>query len=129
LQGALSSITSSTHFLPAASPTALRAWRSEGQGLFVVDRVVDPPLPMGRPRPATVTDFDELCRWYEGFAADTDIGLPADRPAVSALVAQRVAAGQAWVWDDDGPVSMAMHSAPTAVSVRIQYVYTPPEHR
>ncbi len=41
----------------------------------------------------------------------------------------RIRSGGLFLWDDDGPVSMAATTRPTASGISIGAVYTPPEHR
>ncbi|HEX9031889.1 MAG TPA: GNAT family N-acetyltransferase [Streptosporangiaceae bacterium] len=42
---------------------------------------------------------------------------------------RRLASGEVWIWDDDGPVSMAARTEAVAGVSRIQAVNTPPEQR
>jgi predicted GNAT family acetyltransferase len=42
------------------------------------------------------------------------------------FVTRRLAAGDDWIWDDDGPVSMAARTEAVAGVSRIQAVNTPP---
>src|SRR5262249_58712534 len=62
-----------------------------------------------------------LATWRGAFQDES--GEPADDPA--RIVDERLPAGFFWLWDDDGPVSLACRSAPVAGVVRIQTVYTP----
>src|SRR5581483_11258909 len=45
------------------------------------------------------------------------------------LVAERLARGALWIWDDSGPVTMVGWAGPVAGVARVGPVYTPPEHR
>jgi predicted GNAT family acetyltransferase len=46
-----------------------------------------------------------------------------------ALVAERLRRGRLYVWDDDGPRTMAAWAGKTPHGVRVNFVYTPPESR
>jgi len=52
----------------------------------------------------------------------------ASNPA-AVFVTRRLAAGDVWIWDDDGPVSMAARTQAVNGVARIQAVNTPPERR
>jgi len=97
----------------------------QGQRIYEVD-VVRPGAPVsGRVRPGRDADRELLVRWFEDFGAATG-----DSSGDAAEVVDlRLAAGQLWVWDDDGPMAMAGLSAEVAGVVRVGPVYTPPERR
>jgi predicted GNAT family acetyltransferase len=70
-----------------------------------------------------------VCDWFDAFNTETDHGVP---PGIDLRerVAQRVAAGEAWLWDVDGvATSLTCTTPPLAGAVRVGPVYTPPEHR
>ncbi len=79
----------------------------------------------GRLRLAAASDGPALVEWTREFATDTET------PAGDAhdFVDVGVAAERLWVWDDNGPVSMAGASQPAAGVCRVQRVYTPPTRR
>jgi ribosomal protein S18 acetylase RimI-like enzyme len=80
----------------------------------------------GALRRAAGADRELLLSWLPGFEAGA--GWAGSDPA-AVFVTRRLAAGEVWIWDDDGPVSMAARTdAVTGVS-RIQAVNTPPELR
>ncbi len=80
----------------------------------------------GTLRRATEADRELLLSWLPGFAAGG--GWSASDPA-AVFVTRRLAAGDVWIWDDDGPVSMAARTEAVAGVSRIQAVNTPPEQR
>lgn len=80
----------------------------------------------GRPRRAAEADRELLLSWLPGFEGDA--GWAAADPA-AIFVARRLAAGDVWIWDDDGPVSMAARTEAVAGVARIQAVNTPTEQR
>ena len=78
----------------------------------------------GRLRRAAEADRELLLSWLPGFEAGA--GWAGSDPA-AVFVTRRLAAGAVWIWDDDGPVSMAARTEPVAGVSRIQAVNTPPE--
>jgi predicted GNAT family acetyltransferase len=96
-----------------------------GLRLYALEQVALPGVG-GRLRAATAADADLLTGWMRAFQEETHG--PPDSDAAG-YVASRTAAGRLWVWDHDGPVSMAAFSAPLERVVRVQGVYTPPERR
>ena len=80
----------------------------------------------GSPRRAAEADRELLLSWLPGFEAGP--GWAGSDPA-AVFVTRRLAAGDVWIWDDDGPVSMAACTEAVAGVSRIQAVNTPPELR
>jgi ribosomal protein S18 acetylase RimI-like enzyme len=80
----------------------------------------------GMMRRATGPDEELLLSWLPGFEAGPDWA--GSNPA-AIFVVRRLAAGEVWIWEDDGPVSMAARTEAVAGVARIQAVNTPPEHR
>ncbi len=93
--------------------------------LYALGDLVHPAAP-GTARPAGAADLPVVSELVRGFFAEigehgglTDAALRAD-----------VDAGRAWLWKDgDRPVSLAMVKPPTAGTVRVGPVFTPPAHR
>ena len=75
---------------------------------------------------AAEAELGLLLSWLPGFEAGA--GWAASNPA-AVFVARRLAAGEVWIWDDDGPVSMAARTDAVAGVSRIQAVNTPPAQR
>ena len=63
--------------------------------------------------------------WLRGFMSD--LGDPSFDP--SPMVDTDLTAGRMWVWDDGGPVSVAVATPSAENVVRIKAVFTPPENR
>ncbi|HWD39173.1 MAG TPA: GNAT family N-acetyltransferase [Fimbriimonas sp.] len=87
-------------------------------------------FPLHRPetdclRPATLEDRDLMETWFEDFS--NEIGEP--QTFTPEIVERVVGAGQAFIWDDGRPRSLACVTAPVANVTRVQRVYTPPEQR
>jgi predicted GNAT family acetyltransferase len=93
----------------------------QGQRIYEVREVRPPPSVGGALRPAALAERDLLVEWLRGFHADT--GEAGGDPA--AVVDVRLPAGHLWIWDDDGPVSLAALSEPVHGVSRVQAVYTP----
>ena len=67
-----------------------------------------------------------LAGWIEAFYRDGHIPTHHD-PTEEAL--RKIEDGDAYYWDDGGPVSMVARSGRTPHGARVSYVYTPAEHR
>lgn len=106
------------HVRVAAVPAA-------GMRLYEL-RHVEAPVVEGRMRVATRADRDLLAEWVRAFQVDVGEAPDAD---VEAVVDRRTAAEELWLWEADGPVSMAGVSTPIDGVVRVAYVYTPPARR
>jgi ribosomal protein S18 acetylase RimI-like enzyme len=82
--------------------------------------------PPGKPRIARPDDRDLLLRWIPAFHDDIGERQVDFAPAVD----DRIGYGGVTLWEVDGvAVAMAITSRPEAGTVRIQMVYTAPEHR
>ena len=80
----------------------------------------------GRLRAAVPGDQETLTAWTTAFVAEADIQDPVD---AFRIVAEGIARGRLHVWDTGEPVSMAAWAGRTRNGVRINFVYTPREHR
>jgi len=98
----------------------------QGQRLYEARQVTKPAGVAGQLRPARPPDRDLLVDWLQAFHDEATPGQPG-QPA--AIVDARLPAGHMWIWEDDGPRSMTTLAPATAGVVRVQAVYTPPEHR
>ena len=88
--------------------------------------VVLPRRPSGALRRAALSDVEPLAAW----ADDLNVAVrTVDPPPGEASVRKRIGQGRMYVWDNGGPVSMAACDGPTPRGMRINFVYTPPEHR
>jgi RimJ/RimL family protein N-acetyltransferase len=95
--------------------------------LFELEKLTPPdPIPPGTDRLATDSDRPLLIDWFRRF--HEYIGEAPEN--LAALVDDRMSHGGIALWEHDGtPVSMAVYTRPEAGMVRVQYVWTPPEHR
>lgn len=97
--------------------------------LYRLDRLIDPVVVAGSPRPAEVGDAADLAvlaRWRMEFAAATDAFPPITEPDVDGARRAAERGVTQLLWTVDGsPVSLAVHSAVLGGMVRIGPVYTP----
>ena len=92
-----------------------------------LEKVTPPRRAPGAMRAATADDFPLVGRWLEGFFAD--IREPSARDG-RAIAEERIGQGVVRLWELDGTsVSMAAYSGRTPNGIRINLVYTPPQHR
>ena len=83
------------------------------------------PAP-GTLRRADAEDAEMLAAWSRSF--QTEVGLP-HAGDIAEVTRRRVGEGRLWIWEDQGPVSAAGATAAVAGVARVNFVYTPPEHR
>ena len=96
-----------------------------GQRIYEVDKVEEPTAVSGHFRKAVLTDRERLINWVCHFYTETGV----QDSSSESIVDGRLSAGQLYLWDDSGAVSMAGLTPPMEGVVRVQLVYTPPEHR
>lgn len=97
------------------------------QRVYELRTVVSPLPKRGTLRQAKEANVDLVARWWHGF--DTEIFGKADRGKARLAAEQRIADGVIYLWQDPGPVSMAMKTRPTRNGISVSAVYTPPELR
>jgi predicted GNAT family acetyltransferase len=98
-------------------------------GLYQLTRLVPPARPVpGSFRAAGEADVDFLVPWAEAFFREIQ---HFTAPHAATRVPERLRRRQHYLWCDppDRPVSLAGWAGPTPNGVRINSVYTPPEHR
>src|SRR5689334_5559873 len=97
-----------------------------GMRLYELLSVADAPGIRGALRQARVKDRSLITQWTRAF--QREIGESEDDTELR--VDKGLAAGQLWVWDQNGEtVSMAVGREPVQKVVRLAGVYTPPEKR
>jgi predicted GNAT family acetyltransferase len=94
--------------------------------VFEARRVIWPRMPAGTLRPATEEDLPIVTRWTASFIDEAGLDGPTD---AGEIAHERIREGSLSIWEDGRPVSMAAWAGRTGRIVRINYVYTPPEHR
>ena len=98
----------------------------KGLGIFQIERVIPPAGVSGACRLATENDLDLLVAWRDAFIRD--IGEPA-RDGATEEVLRSIRSGNRFLWCDPGPVCAVGVAGPTPNGIRVNAVYTPPEHR
>jgi len=105
-------------------PTGRRPVLAMAERIFRLTTVRPPRMPSGRLRVAGPRDRAIVIDWVESFMREA---LPSDNPPLDhRLVDRRIALGGIYLWDDDGPVSLASAHSRTPHGIRIGPVYTPP---
>ena len=90
-------------------------------------RVMAVPSTPGQFRPAQEAELEQLATWFEALWTEAGGGLAGQTGMKVAR--NNFGAGWLFVWDHGGPVSMASATGPTPNGIRVNGVYTPPEHR
>lgn len=115
----------------AATWTALAGGHYEpGMQLCLYELVeVSPPLAVpGHLRVAASADLELVVNWLAAFDQETEPGGGAPHE-VQEIATQKINAGDIYLWEDGQPVSIAGKSRPTAHTISINLVYTPPAFR
>lgn len=95
---------------------------------FELRRVIPPPNPPpGRLRLATPQDADLVARWNLAFTQEA-LG-EGSLEESQTWATRQIGLENAFLWDNDGPVSMAIRARPTPHGYTVTAVYTPPELR
>jgi predicted GNAT family acetyltransferase len=96
--------------------------------IYQLDQVRPPASrASGSIRVIEARDLDLLVEWMSAFEQDTLVGaLGSD---VRSAAQRRIDGRSVFIWEDDGPVSMAAFAGPTPNGIRINLVYTPPDLR
>jgi len=96
------------------------------QRVYRLDRVMPPASTSGVLRPAALDDLSLLSGWLEDFTVEAGT----TSPQTGLRVAKTgISEGRLFVWDNGGPVSMAVWARPTRNGVTISAVYTPGNER
>ena len=101
------------------------------QRVHQLRQVMDHPPVQGALRLATEAEFETVLDWVNAFQKEALDGSGSEpTPEVTReRVKSRLADDVVYLWDDGGPVSMAMKIRPTRNGTSVSYVYTPPEAR
>jgi predicted GNAT family acetyltransferase len=111
-----------------ATATGLSLRAGLRQRLMELQAVAFPPtLPSGRLRPAILDDVICVAQWTVDFQTETHS--ESDPEAAQAIANRLIHNGDLFLWENGGPVSMASRARPTACTIAINLVYTPPEQR
>jgi GNAT superfamily N-acetyltransferase len=107
-----------------AEVTGMGATPFNGQRIYELGDVPAPGTAKGHLRRAAAGDCELLLEWMHGFSDDVR-----ERHMPEEVLTRRVAAGQFWLWEDNGACSVAAHTVPVGGVTRVQAVYTPPARR
>ncbi|MGH2476095.1 MAG: GNAT family N-acetyltransferase [Candidatus Limnocylindrales bacterium] len=112
-----------------APPRGLAVNKTLGERIYRIEHLVPPTAVPGRVRTATLEDRALLIDWCGAFLAEA-LGRT-DRTEATNIVERGMQTGTRtfYLWDDDGPASVAGVNGPTPNGIRIGPVYTPPERR
>ena len=94
--------------------------------VHALTEVIPPRRPPGVLRRAAMSDVEPLATWADALHIELRSEYP---PPGEQSVRRRIGLGRMYVWDNGGPVSMAACDGPTPRGIRINFVYTPAEHR
>ena len=105
-------------------------WRPTHRHVLYECRTVQAsPDPPGGRFVVTPADRSRIADWIQAFSAEA-IGDGATRDSAEALTDRHLRDGSMWLWRvDDEPVACAAAVGPTPHGIRVNAVYTPPEHR
>lgn len=109
--------------VPNAAPR-----ETERMRVFEARTVADVPVAAGALRSANMDDLPLVARWMDAFSQEA-LGEPADLAGAEKSTKRFIAEGHLYIWDCNGPVSMAKSARPLTNGVTVNAVYTPPEQR
>ncbi len=112
-----------------ARRTQTKPYLKMAQGFYELRAVNPVPTVPGQLRPATKHDIRLAASWMIAFEEDSFGSSSHTAETARAFIESRVRPHDLFLWDDDGPVSMAMRARPTAHGVTVSMVYTPLEKR
>ncbi len=96
--------------------------------VFEARTVADVPPAAGVLRLASMDDLPLMAQWIDAFSQEA-LGEPADRDKAKKSAERFIADKQLYIWDCNGPVSIAKTTRPMRNGVSVTAVYTPPEQR
>jgi len=96
-------------------------------GVYEATEVIPPTAAPGRLRVARKADLPLLCDWAEAFCREAGLAEAGQDHAPG--TGRAIEEGRLYVWEDGEPVSQVQVAFPTRRGIRVNAVYTPPEHR
>ena len=101
------------------------------QGIYALERLLEPRGVPGAPRQATEADLELLRLWLLDFSREALHEDEPDEGRIERTVRQRLEHNESsfLIWEDGEPVSVAGSGGNTPTGSRIGPVYTPPERR
>lgn len=98
------------------------------QRIYRLDKVNDIVDNPGKLRKANFHDFDIVKVWVNNFVEDC-FGERVSDERAEKTTKHLIDSERLFIWDNNGPVSMACKMRPTKNGIVVGEVYTPPEHR
>ena len=95
--------------------------------VFEARIVANLPLSPGKMRLARQDDHSRMAQWM--VALSESLGEPVSLDSAKNRAEKLIKSQELYVWDHDGPVSIAGVSRPSRNGATVGVVYTPPEHR
>lgn len=95
------------------------------QRIYKLEKVIDVPQSKGKLRIATEDDLELIADWTYQFSMVTPETLTLD--GARSLAERGINESSIFIWDDNGPVSMAKKARPTKNGVVVNLVFTPQE--
>ncbi len=92
--------------------------------VFEARSVIDVPLAPGRLRPAEMADQRLMARWVAAFTREA-VGEEAGPGKAERNAEKYIAERNLYIWEDDGPVSIARQSRAMKNGTNVTTVYTP----
>lgn len=132
VSGANGRVPLSAHFAESWSRlTGAGAAVAIEERVFELRQVIHPTYSPGHLRPAAPDDLETVAQWMIAFTEEALSGAepPPDPEEARRGVERRIAAQTLYLWDDQGPVSLAGVTRPTLHGIAIGPVYTPPARR
>ena len=99
---------------------------SMNQRIYKLTQMIAPRYSPGSLRPAVADDTGLVVRWMDAFQQEAAPNSPRPSPDMTHA---RIDERNVFLWDDGGPVSMAVKTRPTRHGISVSWVYTPPELR
>ena len=96
--------------------------------VFEARTVADVPLAAGALRLASMDDLPLMAQWIDAFSQEA-LREPADLDKAKKSAERFIADKQLYIWDCNGPVSIAKTTRPMRNGISVTAVYTPPEQR
>ena len=96
--------------------------------VFEARAVADVPLVAGALRLASMDDHPLMAQWLDAFSQEA-LGEPADLDGAKKSTERFIADKQLYLWDCNGPVSIAKTTRPMRNGITVTAVYTPPDQR
>lgn len=109
--------------VPSAAPKKTMRMR-----VFEARAVADVPLAAGALRLANMDDHPLMAQWMDAFSQEA-LREPADLDKSNKSAERFIADKQLYIWDCNGPVSIAKTTRPMRNGITVTAVYTPPEQR